>query len=96
MSVGVKEINSSQLTDASDLRIARIPGLALADEATGYVGAQAVLPTGTRGSALVHINTAGSNILRVICPPIFTHTVRILSLCFAVRVLATGHAFARL
>jgi len=82
--------------DTSDLRIASIPRLALADEAAGYVGTQAVLPAGARGSTLVHINTASSDILRVICPPIFTHTVRILSLCLAVRVLATGYTFTRL
>jgi len=82
--------------DASDLRVARVPRLALTDEAAWQVSTQAVLSASAWSSTLIDINTAGSNILRVIRPAILAHAVGILLLCFAVCMLATCHTLARL
>ena len=85
-----------ELTDTSNLRVTGVARLALADEAAWQVSAQAVLSAGSWGSTLVDIDTAGSNILWVICPAILTHAVGILLLSFAVCMLATCHTLARL
>jgi hypothetical protein len=82
--------------DTSDLRVARVSWLALADEAAGQVSTQAVLPASPWGSTLIHIDTTSSNILWVVGPAILAHTVGILRLCLAVRMLAAGDTLARL
>ena len=52
--------------NAADLRVPGVAWLALTDEAAGQVGADRVLSTGARLAALVHVDTAGRDVVGVV------------------------------
>ena len=90
--------DSSTLIDVNtaDQGIAGVARLALADMASRQVCANGIFSTSARRTALIDIDASSGNILRVVGPPIFTHTIGVLLLCLAIGMLATGDPLAGL
>ena len=67
----------------------------MADMASRQVCANCIFSTSTRCTTLVDVNAAGSNVLRVVGPAVFAHTICVLLFCLAISMLATGDTLAR-
>ena len=73
--------------DTADLGVAGVARLALTQVAAGQVGAHAVIPTGPRLAALVHVHTAGGDVGGVVGPAGLALAVGLLVLSLAEGVL---------
>ena len=88
--------DSSTLIDVNtaDQGIAGVARLALADMASRQVCANGIFSTSSRRTTFIDIDASSGNILRVVGPPIFAHTIGVLLLCLAIGMLATGDTLA--
>jgi hypothetical protein len=62
--------------------------------ASRQVCADGIFSTSARRTTLIDVYASSSNILRVVGPPIFAHTIGVLLLCLAIGMLATGDTLA--
>lgn len=62
--------------------------------ASRQVCADGIFSTSARRTTLIDVYASSSNILRVVGPPIFAHTIGVLLLCFAIGMLAAGDTLA--
>ena len=66
----------------------------MTDVASRQICADSIFSTSARRTTLIDVYASSSNILRVVGPPIFAHTISVLLLCLAIGMLATGDTLA--
>ena len=87
---------SAKIQSFAHLWVSCVAWLALAEVRPGQVGANRVLPAGSRLAALVHIDTAGRHVGRVVGPAVLAHAEGLGTLRLAESVLAAGDPAAGL
>ena len=88
--------NPVKRTDTSNLGVAGVARFALAEMTSWQVGADSIFTARSWQSALIEVDTSSSDVLRVIGPPVLTHTERFVTLGFTGGVSAAGHSLTRL
>ncbi len=78
------------------MRVAGVAGPALTDVVAGRVGAERVLPAGSRYAAFVHVHAPRRRVGRVVCPPLLAHAEGLRLVRAAEGVRAAAHPLARL